>query len=260
QATMSPLGSSPTARALAVLPFAARIEQFRRSDVRDAVLREVGEQPNRYAWSRIFVLGDPPDYEPAPETSIEAMAERAGVAPEALAYDLLLGDDGRALLYSPLLNYAAGDLDAVREMLTHEHSVVGLADGGAHVGTICDASFPTTMLTHWVRDRSRGARLGLAQAVAKQTSKTAAMIGLLDRGVLAPGLRADINVIDLDNLTLHPPTISFDLPAGGKRLLQRADGYLHTLVAGQETYTNGEHTGALPGRLVRGARPVPTGA
>jgi N-acyl-D-aspartate/D-glutamate deacylase len=138
--------------------------------------------------------------------------------------------------------------------------VVGLGDGGAHVGTICDASFPTTMLTHWVRDRSRGARLGLAQAVAKQTSKTAQMIGLLDRGVVAPGLRADVNVIDLDNLTLHPPTIAFDLPAGGKRLLQRADGYLHTVVAGQETYTNGVHTGALPGRLVRGARPVPTGA
>jgi N-acyl-D-aspartate/D-glutamate deacylase len=260
QATMSPLGSSPTARSLAALPFAERIEQFRRSDVREAVLREVNENPNRYAWSRIFVLGDPPDYEPAPETSIEAMAERAGITPEALAYDLLLGDDGRALLYSPLLNYAAGDLDAVREMLVHEHTVVGLADGGAHVGTICDASFPTTMLTHWVRDRSRGARLGLAEAVAKQTSKTAQMIGLLDRGVLAPGLRADVNVIDLDNLTLHPPTISFDLPAGGKRLLQRADGYLHTVVAGQETYTNGVHTGALPGRLVRGARPVPTGA
>ncbi|MEO5899575.1 MAG: amidohydrolase family protein, partial [Ilumatobacteraceae bacterium] len=260
QATMSPLGSSPTARKLGALPFAERIEQFRRGDVRDAVLAEVRENPNRYAWSRIFVLGDPPDYEPAPETSIEAMAQRAGVAPEALAYDLLLGDDGRALLYSPLLNYADGDLDVVRQMLTHEHTVVGLGDGGAHVGTICDASFPTTMLTHWVRDRSRGARLGLAQAVAKQTSKTAQMIGLLDRGVLAPGRRADVNVIDLDNLTLHPPTIAFDLPAGGKRLLQRADGYLHTVVAGQETYTNGEHTGALPGRLVRGARPVPTGA
>jgi N-acyl-D-aspartate/D-glutamate deacylase len=260
QATMSPLMASSTARSLAHLPFEERIEQFRRSEVRDAVLADLAATPNRYSWAQMFVLADPPDYEPPAETSVAAMAERDGVAPEALAYDLLLADGGRALLYVPVLNYTDGDLDAVREMLTHEHSVVGLGDGGAHVGTICDASFPTTMLTHWVRDRSRGAKLGLAQAVAKQTSKTAAMVGLLDRGVLAPGRRADVNVIDLDHLTLHPPTIAFDLPAGGKRLLQRADGYLHTVVAGQETYTNGEHTGALPGRLVRGAQSIPTGA
>ncbi len=161
---------------------------------------------------------------------------------------------GTALLYVPVLNYAEGNLDAVREMLDHEHTVVGLADGGAHVGTICDASFPTTLLTHWARDRDRGERLGLSRLIAKQTSRTAAVVGLADRGTLAPGRRADVNVIDLDGLTLHPPMLQFDLPAGGKRLLQRADGYLHTLVAGQETYANGEHTGALPGRLVRGAQ------
>jgi N-acyl-D-aspartate/D-glutamate deacylase len=147
-----------------------------------------------------------------------------------------------------------GDLNAVREMLTHDYTVPGLSDGGAHVGTICDASFPTTLLTHWARDRTRGDRLDLALIVKGQTADTAAAVGLTDRGTLSPGKRADLNVIDFDRLTLHPPTMAFDLPAGGKRLLQRADGYLHTIVSGTAVYENGEHTGALPGRLVRGAR------
>jgi N-acyl-D-aspartate/D-glutamate deacylase len=168
-----------------------------------------------------------------------------------------LADGGRGFLYVPFLNYADGNLDAVRSMLEDEHSVVGLGDGGAHVGTICDGSFPTTMLTHWVRDRSRGERMDLALVVAKQTSKTATMIGLHDRGLVAEGMRADLNVIDLDGLTLHRPTMAFDLPAGGKRLLQGADGYLHTFVSGEEVYAQGEHTGALPGRLVRGGQPAP---
>jgi N-acyl-D-aspartate/D-glutamate deacylase len=199
----------------------------------------------------MFPLGDPPDYEPAPDASVAACAGRAGVAPEAHAYDLAV--DG-ALLYVPFLNYFDGDLEPAREMLTHPHAVLGLADGGAHVGTICDASFPTTMLTHWARDRSRGPRLPLEHVVAMMTSRTAALVGLGDRGVLAPGRRADVNVIDFDGLRLRPPTLAFDLPAGGKRFLQRADGYLHTLVAGVETYVSGEPTGALPGRLVRGAQ------
>jgi N-acyl-D-aspartate/D-glutamate deacylase len=139
-------------------------------------------------------------------------------------------------------------------MLLHEYSVPGLADGGAHVGTICDGSFPTTLLAHWGRDRTRGEKLPVEFLVRRQTKDTAETVGLGDRGVLAPGMRADVNVIDFDNLRLYPPEMHFDLPAGGKRLLQRADGYLHTLVAGVETYTNGQHTGALPGRLVRGAR------
>ena len=145
-------------------------------------------------------LDDPPDYEPPPEASIAAEAARLGVAPEALAYDLVMADGGHGLLYVPFLNYADGDLEPTREMLTHPHAVLGLADGGAHVGTICDASFPTTMLTHWVRDRSRGERLPLAHVVAMQTARTARMIGLHDRGVVAPGMRADLNVIDLDGL------------------------------------------------------------
>src|SRR5437588_387247 len=192
--------------------------------------------------------------------SVRAEAARTGVPAEELVYDAALADDGRGLLYVPFLNYADGDLEAVRGMLTHPHAVLGLSDGGAHVGTICDGSFPTTMLTHWVRDRTRGERLPLEHVVAMQTSRTAKLIGFLDRGVVAPGMRADLNVIDMDGLRLRRPSIVHDLPAGGRRFVQRADGYLHTIVAGEETYTDGEPTGALPGRLVRGHQPNPNGA
>jgi N-acyl-D-aspartate/D-glutamate deacylase len=203
----------------------------------------------------IFDLGDPPDYEPGPDKSIAAEAARQGVRPDELVYDLMLENDGKRLLYYPIFNYAEGNLDALREMILSDHTVAGLGDGGAHVGTICDGSYPTTMLTLWARDRSRGERLDLSHVVRRQTRDTARAVGLGDRGVLAPGMRADVNVIDFENLRLRPPEMHFDLPAGGKRLLQRADGYLHTFVAGAETYADGVHTGALPGRLVRGARP-----
>ena len=253
QATIDPTRASPLARGLGELSLADRVARLREPEFRSAVLSEIEATNPVFPWDRVFPLGEPPDYEPAPEHSIAAEAQRARLTPEALAYEHLLAEDGRAFLYVPFLNYADGNLDAVRSMLEDEHSVVGLGDGGAHVGTICDGSFPTTMLTHWVRDRHRGQRLDLALVVAKQTSLTAAMIGLHDRGLVAEGMKADLNVIDLDGLTLHRPTMAFDLPAGGKRLLQRADGYLHTFVSGQEVYAEGEHTGALPGRLVRGA-------
>ena len=259
QATLSPLGASATAVQLDQLPFDERLLQLRRPEVRRTVLAELADARQRFSFDRMFPLGAVPDYEPSPDSSVAAMAARAGVSPAEMAYDLVLGDEGRALLYVPFLNFSDGTLDAAREMLMHPHSVVGLGDGGAHVGTICDGSFPTTMLTHWVRDRN-GPRIPLEQVVAKQTSRTAAMVGLLDRGIVAPGMRADLNVIDLDALTLHPPELAFDLPAGGKRFLQRADGYLHTIVAGRETYAGGHHTGALPGRLVRGSQPAPKGA
>ena len=252
QATINPLDASPTARALKHLPLAERVARLSAPEVRSTVLAEMGE--GRLNWARTFVLGDPPDYEPGPERSIAARAAAAGVTAPEHAFDELLADGGRGFLYIPFLNYSEGNLDAVREMLLSEHSVLGLADGGAHVGTICDASFPTTMLTHWVRDRTRGPRLPLEHVVSKQTMRTARMVGLTDRGVLAPGMKADVNVIDLDGLRLHRPTMAFDLPAGGKRLLQRVDGYLHTFVSGVETYAGGHHTGALPGRLVRGTR------
>jgi len=252
QATIDPTRASPLVRSLGELSLADRVARLREPEFYSAVVAEMEATNPVFPWDRVFPLGEPPDYEPAPEQSIAAEAQRARVTPEALAYEHLLAEDGRAFLYVPFLNYADGNLDAVRSMLEDEHSVVGLGDGGAHVGTICDGSFPTTMLTHWVRDRSRGERLDLALVVAKQTSRTAAMIGLHDRGLVAEGMKADLNVIDLDRLTLHRPTMAFDLPAGGKRLLQRADGYVHTFVSGQEVYAEGEHTGALPGRLVRG--------
>ncbi|MCU1401444.1 MAG: putative hydrolase [Acidimicrobiales bacterium] len=258
QTSVNPLGGSATARALGVLPIDAQLAELRRDDVRRTVLAEMAEARQLFGYDRMFVLADPPDYEPPPEDSVAALAARSGRTEAELVYDHVLGDDGRAMLYVPFLNYSDGSLDAAREMLEHPHSVLGLGDGGAHVGTICDASFPTTMLTHWVRDRTRGPLLDLASVVANQTSRTAAAVGLLDRGVIAPGMRADINVVDLENLRLHRPSVAYDLPAGGRRFLQRADGYLHTIVAGVPTYANGVHTGALPGRLVRGARPAPT--
>ena len=207
-------------------------------------------------FEAMYELGDPPDYEPDAGDSIAARAAREGRAVENFVYDLLVADQGRTLLYMPALNFAGGTLDSVGEMLAHPHTVPGLSDGGAHVGTISDGSFPTTLLTLWGRDRDRG-RLELAYLVQQHCRDTARTVGLHDRGVLAPGYRADVNVIDFDNLRARRPAVRYDLPAGGRRLLQRADGYLHTVVAGVETYRGGEPTGELPGRLVRGARPTP---
>jgi N-acyl-D-aspartate/D-glutamate deacylase len=259
QATLNPFLTRPSYREVADLPVAERAARMADPAFKARLLAEDaggghGRRAFTQRWDRMFRLNDPPDYEPGPEQSVAAEAARAGRRPEEYAYDTLLEDEGRRLLYFPLLNYADGDLDAVREMLSHRWTVPGLSDGGAHVGTICDASFPTTLLTHWGRDRSRGERLEVEALVRAQTRDTAEAVGLGDRGVLAPGYKADLNVIDFEGLTLHPPTMAFDLPAGGKRLLQRADGYLHTVVSGVPVYESGEATGALPGRLVRGAR------
>ena len=168
----------------------------------------------------------------------------------------MLRNGGRSFLYIPFLNYVDGNLDAVGEMLAHPNTVIGLADGGAHLGTICDASFPTTLLTLWTRDRDRG-RLDLPFAIQRQTRSTARTVGLLDRGVLAPGYRADVNVIDFEHLTARRPVMQHDLPAGGKRLVQPAVGYVATLVAGEVTYENGEARGPLPGQLIRGPQRAP---
>ena len=202
-------------------------------------------------WGQIFPLGDPPDYEPAPSSSVEAVAAREGRAPEAVVLDWLLERDGKALLFAPLASYVDGDHEAIREMMTHPRTVLGLSDGGAHCGLICDASMPTYMLTHWVRDRSRGERLPIENAVHLQTGRTAATYGFTDRGAIEPGKKADLNLVDLDGLRLHAPEMVFDLPAGGRRLIQRVDGYVATVVAGDVTFENGEPTGERPGRLVR---------
>jgi N-acyl-D-aspartate/D-glutamate deacylase len=262
QATVNPLMASATYRTVAAehLELGARTAKLAEHGVRDQVLRDLADHRANplLTYEQMFPLGAVPDYEPRSDVSIAALARRCGADPAALLYDELLRDGGRALVYSPIINYANGNLDHVEEMLQHPWCVPGLSDGGAHVGTICDASFPTTLLQHWGRDRERGT-LPVEFLVARQCRATAEAVGLLDRGLLAPGLRADVNVIDLDGLAVDAPTIAFDLPAGGKRLLQRARGYRHTFVAGVETYRDSEATGALPGRLVRGARPAPVG-
>ncbi|HUR77676.1 MAG TPA: amidohydrolase family protein [Acidimicrobiales bacterium] len=256
QASMNPFLGNPAYTEIASLPLAERVTAMRESNRRDAILAKAEGHKGIFGFDRIFVLGDPPNYEPSAQDSIAAQAARAGRSPAELAYELMLGDDGRALLYAPFLNYADGNLDAARELLAHPYTVPGLGDGGAHVGTICDASFITTLLTHWGRDREEG-RFGLPYLVQQHARDTARTVGLHDRGVLAPGYKADVNVIDFDNLRLSPPQIHHDLPAGGRRLLQQVRGYKHTIVAGVETYRDGEATGALPGQLIRGAQPTP---
>ncbi len=206
------------------------------------------------AYERTFMLGNPPDYEPGHERSLAGMAAASGRSPLEVAYDEMARDGGQGLLYIPILNYATGDLDHVREMMLHPQGLLGLADGGAHTGTICDASMPTFMLTHWTRDRSRGELLPLEYVVQKQTRDTARLYGLADRGTVEPGALADFNLIDYDALTLGAPFVTNDLPAGGRRLLQKASGYVATIKAGTVTFEHGEPTGALPGRLVRGSR------
>jgi N-acyl-D-amino-acid deacylase len=213
-----------------------------------------------HAAERSYVLGDPPDYEPGPEATIAAIAARQGCSVLEVALDAMLADDGHGLVYVPILNYSDGNSDANREMLLHPAAVLGLADGGAHVGTICDASMPTWMLTHWVRDRTRGERLPLEFVVRRQTQDTARLYGLGDRGVLLPGAVADVNLIDLDGLQLGSPRVVADLPAGGRRLVQEAEGYVATVKRGAVTFEDGRPTGELPGRLLRGSRPGPAAA
>jgi N-acyl-D-aspartate/D-glutamate deacylase len=206
-------------------------------------------------FERMFELGDPPNYEPNPEDSIVQRAARAGVTPEALAYDLLLENEGRNTLYCAFVNYGDGTLDFVLEMLSHPTTKLGLGDGGAHYGMLCDASYPTFVLTHWTRDRA-GERLSLERAVRALTAETAELAGFDDRGLVAKGYKADLNVIDYQNLRLLQPEIRFDLPGGGRRLHQRADGYRWTIVSGQPIARDGVATGLLPGRLLRGPQRI----
>jgi N-acyl-D-aspartate/D-glutamate deacylase len=258
----NPFQTHPSYRAIANLPLAERLKRLHQPEVRAAILSETATATDdplffRPNYDKMYLLGDPPDYEQPPENALGAQARRQGRQPEELAYDAMLSDEGRGMLYVPFLNYADGNLDATREMLTDPHSVPGLSDGGAHCGIICDASFPTYLLTHWTRDRTRGEKLSIPFVVAAQSRKTALSVGLTDRGVIAPGYKADVNVIDYDRLHLHPPKVHYDLPVGGRRLLQQVDGYDATIVSGVVTQRNGSATGVRPGRLVRGAQGGP---
>jgi len=261
---LNPFTLRPSYRGLDQLSIAEQ-----RARLRDPALRRriLAEQPSpaevsklaqfrqlvATGWDKFFIMRDPPDYEPTRETSIAAIAAREGRKPDEVAYDYLTEADNR-YLYFPTVNYAHGDHEPIREMLTDPGTLLGLSDGGAHCTSIVDAGMPSFMLAHWGRDRHRGPTLPLELLVKRQTSETAAFFGFTDRGRLAPGLRADINLIDFERLRLHQPELVHDMPAGGRRFIQRVDGYEATFVAGQAIFERGQATGAMPGRLVRAGR------
>jgi N-acyl-D-aspartate/D-glutamate deacylase len=246
---------------IAHLPLAEKVAILRRPDFRARLLSEVNPSDKLRdrveRWARIFPLGDPPNYEPSAEQSVAAIAERSGRDPAEVAYDLLLENDGKTILYRPQSNYSYCNLDTVHDMIAHPDTLVGLGDGGAHVGVLCDASAFSYMLTHWTRDRTRGDKFELPWAVKRLTYDNAQAIGLHDRGELRAGMKADINVIDYDAMQLTHPEVVYDLPGGGRRLIQKTKGYVATIVAGVPVYRDGESTGQLPGRAIRGAKPAP---
>ena len=263
--------ASPTFRTKVLpLPVEERVAEMRKPQVRAALLAEdsplikaaigdgaAGDLAAAFGGSllwRIFPLGERPNYEPDRDQSVAGLAQAAGVSPIEMMYDLLLRDDGRELFYQPLGGYVTYNFDFFRKKMQHPNVLFGLSDGGAHCGVIADAGMPTFILTHWARDRVKGDRFPLEFLVRKLTSDTARAYGLNDRGQLKPGLLADINIIDFEGLELHRPIAVDDLPAGGRRLVQRPEGYRYTIKSGQVTFENGEHTGALPGGLVRGGR------
>ena len=258
----NPFVMYPSYQQIAALPLPERVAEMRKPEVRERILSDTPSSDGHplmfaaQAWDYMYPLGDPPNYEPAEEDSIGARARARGVSPLEEAYDRLLDDDGHAMLLVTLANFRDHSLDTVAELLERDDVVLGLGDGGAHYGMICDASFPTYMLTHWVRDRASG-RMPLPRVIQELTSTPARIAGLADRGRLAVGYKADLNVIDPDAMRLHRPTVKSDLPAGGRRLDQAADGYVATIVAGEVIAERGEPTDARPGKLVRGRQPAP---
>jgi len=262
--SLHPFSLNPSYRPIADRPLAEKVAAMRDPELRRRLLAESPVDAHPFftyvvsEHERLFVLGDPPNYHPGAGNSIAAMARAAGIEPLELIYDTLLERDGQDILYRPMGN-AEGERfeSAGRNLLHSDRTVLGLGDGGAHYSMICDAAYPTYFLTYWVRDAGSDRRVELPDAIRMLTREPAALVGLLDRGVVRPGAKADLNVIDLDRLHLHAPRPRRDLPAGGRRLTQRADGYRTTVVSGTVTYRDGVHTGALPGRLVRGAQPAP---
>jgi N-acyl-D-amino-acid deacylase len=254
----------PSYDEIANLPLDARVKEMEKPERKAAILAEPAEEGGfGMIWTQfhqLFPLGLPMNYEPSEDDSIQEVAKREGRDPAELLYDVMLENEGRATLLVPILNYSYRSCDPIYEMMHHPRAVLGLGDGGAHCGLICDASIPTFMLTHWVRDRTRGPRVPIEFAVQRMTRDTARLFGMSDRGTIEVGMKADLNLIDLENLALELPEAVNDLPAGGKRLMQRAQGYVATFVSGEEIMRNGTPTGALPGKLVRGEQAAPAGA
>ena len=254
EGSRNPFSGTATYHSIAHLPLAERVSRMKTPEVRQSML---ADDPLEYAATpgipqasheNMFRLGSPPNHAPAREDSITAIASREGRSPEEVVYDVLLENDGTGLIYVPLLNYVSGDLSVCGEMLDNPNTIMGLGDGGAHVGFLLDAGFPTWLLTYWVRQEQR---FSIAEGVRRLTSDTARQIGLTDRGRIAVGLRADLNVIDFDSLQQGEPYVAYDLPTGGKRLMQAARGYTATIVAGKVTYRDGQDTGERPGMVVR---------
>jgi len=261
QTSVHPFIGFPEYQPYSKLPFAERIERLKDPAVRAAIT--TGKNVDKLgafgtfittSFHKMYPMGERENYEPAPEDSIAAVAKREGKTPAEVAYDAMMLNGGQAMLYFPLFGYSTGDCTAIEEALRHPQAGLSLADGGAHVGAICDGGTPTFMLTHWARDRTRGSKLSIEEIIRIQTKDTAEQYGLYDRGVLKPGMKADVNVIDFENLTFTHPEMRFDLPAGGRRLWQGAKGYRATVLSGVVVAENDEPTGELPGRLIRGVQ------
>ncbi len=264
---LNPFTVRPTYKQLESLPIEEQRRRLRDPQMRAKILADKPSEAEiaklaqfrqvvTKRFDKFFTMGNPPDYEPGPEKSVAAIAQRECRSPEEVAYDYML-EEGQ-YLYFPVVNYVTGDHGPILEMLNDPACLLGLSDGGAHCTSIVDAGTPSFMLTHWARDRQRGPRLPIEKLVKRQTSETADFFGLNDRGRLAPGLRADINVIDFDRLKVQKPELVHDMPANGRRFVQKVDGYETTLVAGQPIFERGAHTGALPGKLVRAGRDAST--
>ena len=263
--SLHPFRMKPSFHRFVDMPSEERLRGLADPEVRAAIISEESVIGNMAdvtnlivnGWNMMYPLGDPPNYEPGPDETIEARAAAAGVAPAELVYDMMLAGE---VLYMPFLGYANGNLEAIREMMTHERAVFGLSDGGAHCALVCDASMPTYLLTYWARDRVKGERFPLEWIVERQTKHTAEFYGMHDRGVIAPGMKADLNVIDFEALHIHGPRMVWDLPAEGNRLIQDIDGYRYTVQSGLITYRDGKPTGAMPGKLIRGPQAGPEAA
>ncbi len=258
-ATLNPFRFHPSYMEIAEMPLDERVKIMSDSSFRDKLLGEEGVSINPLvdeivqSYEKMFKLGEPANYEPDPKDSFQSLSETSNRTAQEIAYDAMLEKEGRALIYHPLFNYQPGDLSLVEKMLKHPYTISGLGDAGAHCGAISDASFPTTLVQHWSRDRDRGEKLPLKTVIKMQTSETASLLGINDRGILEEGYKADINIIDYEKLTLHEPEIINDLPAGGRRLVQKASGYDYTIVSGAVAFIKGEATGVLNGKLIRNA-------